>query len=265
MSTSFADEPKPEPSNGGGSGYSCFLYGCLIAFLAMVVLAVVGGVVSYRFVTGTLEQYTADAPADLPKVTVSKEELAAIEDRVEVFQETIKEGGTPTDLVLTADEINALISKDEALNGRVYVTIQEGQVSGELSIPMDFMPLGKGRYFNASATFDVSLDDGVLIVTLAGAEVKGKEVPPQVIEAMSKENLAKEVYKNPEAARSLRRFESLTIEDDRIVLKPRPLSPNSDDATPMAEKPAESAEAPIEQPGEIERVDDQPRTEDSVP
>ena len=206
-----------------------------------------------------------------PRVTISKEELAAIEDRVEVFQETIKKGGTPPDLVLTADEINALIAKDETLNGRAYVTIQEGQVSGELSIPMDFMPLGKGRYFNASATFDVSLDDGVLIVTLAGAEVKGEEVPQQVIEAMSKENLAKEVSKNPEAASSLRRFESLIIEDDRIILKPRPLSPESDEATSIAEEVAnsadlpESSESPIEQPGEVEQVDDQLRTEDAVP
>ena len=118
-------------------------------------------------------------------------------------------------------EINALISKEEDLRGRVYVTIDDGHVAGQVSIPLDAIPGGKGRYFNASANFAVALTNGVLIVTLEDAEVKGEMVPQHVIDGMKRENLAKDLYKDPEVAETLGRIESLTLEGDKIILKPR--------------------------------------------
>ena len=186
----------------------------------MLVLVLGGGFLGYRFLRGQLEQYTVDAPANLPVVELSDDEVAEIQGRIDLFKKTVEKGGTPEDLILTSDEINALVSKNEEIKGRVYVAIHDGQVSGEVSIPTDFIPGGKGRSFNASATFNVSLIDGILIVTLPGAEVKGEPVPQEFVQAMSSENLAKELYKDPEVAATLQRFESLTIDDDRIVLSP---------------------------------------------
>jgi hypothetical protein len=203
------------------SSSSCCVYGCLITFLLVAFVVVGGGLAGYWWVQGQVNRFTADAPADLPVVELSDDELAEIQARVDNFKETIEAGETPEDLVLTAEEINALISKDEDLRGKVYVAIDDGQVTGDVSIPTDFLPGGKGRYFNASATFDVSLENGVLIVTLNDAEVKGEKLPQQFIEAMSKENLAKDAYKDPEVASTLRRIESISIEGDKIVLKPR--------------------------------------------
>ncbi len=246
-------------SEATGSKRSCCLTGCLLMLLAIVLVVGVGGFLGYRWLQNQLDRYTSDTPADLPTVELPAEELAEIEKRVETFQETLEKNEPTEDLVLTAEEINALITKDDDMRGRVFVRIDEGQVSGDVSIPTDFLPGGKGRFFNASASFDVSLENGVLIVTLTGAEVKGEQVPPQFIEGMSKENLAKELYKDPEVAATLRRIKSVTIEDDRIVLKPEtvassdgetegddqsdaaPAATTAEGANPAKSGPAESA------------------------
>lgn len=81
---------------------------------------------------------------------------------------------------------------------------------------MDAIPGGKGRYFNGSASVDASLEDGVLIVTLQDAEVNGQPVPDAYMREIRKENLAKDMYKDPEVAKRLRKFESLVIEGDKL-------------------------------------------------
>jgi hypothetical protein len=148
----------------------------------------------------------------------------------------------PESLVLTADELNALISRKNELRGKVHLAIQEGKISGEVSIPTDFFPGAKDRYFNASATFNVSLDNGVLIVTLADAAVKGKKVPQNIIEGIGKENLAKDVYKDAEVAETLRRFSSLTIEKDKVILTPRMPSNDADETKADTAKDKSSEE-----------------------
>ena len=233
------------------SSRSCCVYGCLITFLLAAFVVVGGGFGAYWWFTGQVNRYTADAPADLPIVELSDEELAAIQARVDKFKETIEAGETPEDLVLTAQELNALLTKDEDMRGRVFVRIEDGEVSGDVSIPTDFLPGGKGRFFNASATFEVSLDNGVLIVTLQDAEVKGEKLPQQFIDGMSKENLAKDAYKDPEVAATLRRIESISIEHDKIVLKPRVTpekTPAEGPTTDSEQAPTGEAVEPVETP-----------------
>ena len=173
---------------------------------------------------------------------MSAEELAEVETRVNDFKESLEEGESSNDLVLTADEINALINSQPQLKGRLFVTIKDGRIAGDVSIPTDFLPGGKGRFFNASGTFDVTLENGVLIVTLASATVQGNPVPAEFIEQMRGENLARDAYNDPEVADTLRKFESLTIVDDKIILTPRATNA-------VAATTEESSEpAPAEQP-----------------
>lgn len=231
---------------------SCLLFGCLFSFIFILILVVGIGLTGYWYVKGQVNEYTAEKPADLPIVEYSEEDLAAIESRVEKFKETIENDEIPEALVLTADDINALISKEDDLRGKVYVAIQEGQISGEVSIPTDSVPGGKGRYFNASVTLNVSFDNGVLIVTLADATVNGEKVPQKIMEGIGNENLAKDICNDPEVAETLRKFDSLTIEDDTIILTPRLTSDN------VEETEASSAEG-------VAAEEAQTKTSDVVP
>lgn len=211
-----AEQYQPRQSN---SNKGC-LWGCLIAAVLFVAAILCAGFGGYFFLTGQIEKYTSDKPVDLPSVEYNEAEMEALNQRVESFREKLKSGETPEeDLVLTADDINAMISDNEDLKGKIFVKIENNQVEGDVSFPLDKLPGGKGRFFNGSATFDVSMEGGVLIVTADQAEVNGEAVPDQFMEAMRQENLAKDIYKDPENAKFMRQFEDIRIEDDKFILR----------------------------------------------
>ncbi len=233
------------------------LYGCLGVFLAMVLLGVCGGFGVYYFIAGQVEKYTSETPTELPVVKFTPEQIDQLDARLETFKEALDEGQPAEDLVLTADEINALINQEEHLRGKAFVRIDHGRVTGDISIPTDAIPGGDGRFFNASGSFDIKLDHGVLIVTLADAEVKGEQVPQEILDAMSKENLAKDLYKDPKNAEMISRFESVSIEGDKIILKLRRES--QPDAEPKATEP-KTAEPKTAEPKTAEPKTAEPKT-----
>ncbi len=242
------EEQVVEPKKSRGC-----LYGCLGAFGVMVLLVICGGFGIYFAISGQVKKYTAETAMELPKVEFTAEQMTELQDRLDTFKDALDdEAQPPQDLVLTADEINALINEEEQLRGRAYVEIKEGKVTGDISVPTDRIPGGKGRFFNASATFDVTLENGVLVVTLADAEVKGERVPQEVIDGMSQENLAKDLYKDPKNAEMIRRFEKIEIQDDKIILKLR----RSDQ--PAGEVDAEQGDA-----GSPDSTGDEPATDES--
>jgi hypothetical protein len=207
-------------------------------------LMICAGVGGYWFLTGQVQKYTAEAPLELPTVQYEPEELAALKTKMESFEKAIDEGDPSTrEIEISADDINALIANEETLKGKAFVKIEEGKLVGDVSFPVDKIPGGKGRYFNGSATLNASMEGGVLIVTLTDAEVNGEKLPQQFIDAMANENLAKEMYKNPENAKTMRRFEDIRIEDDKVILTLKPVEdPTNSDIDDQAESDETSAE-----------------------
>jgi hypothetical protein len=201
--------------------WGCLLGGCATIFLVGILAVVGSGIFGYYFVKGQVTKYTSDTPKELPTVEYPPEKVQEVTKRFETFKTTLEKGEKPEKLVLTADDINALISQNEQLRGKVFVRIENGKVSADVSLPTDAFPLGKGRFFNGSVSANASLENGVLIVTLADAEVNGEKVPEEFMGPMRKENLAKDMYKDPDVAKRLGQFESLVIEGDQIILTPK--------------------------------------------
>lgn len=292
MSNQDAYQPQPYAyEQQKKSTCGCWVVGCL-GVIALGIVGVVGlGFASYWFVTGQVQKYTSDTPADIPVVEYEEEKLNELRQRIESFKSSVQTdqtadggppaaaesqtgpaespredraatadpsasgeaqpaGGTadagPRELVLTAEEINALIAAEESLRGRVFVTIEDGELKGDVSIPTDMIPGGGGRFLNASATFDVSMEDGVLIVRMTAAEVNGEPLPRQVMDELSKQNLARDVYDDPDIARALRQFESVRVEDDKVVLRLREPSDGQNTDGPAAGTKAEPADAKAE-------------------
>ena len=234
MSATFEAETQPAMEGGGrsGGGKRGCLIGCAIALIIMVLLCGGGLTVMWFFYRGQIEKYTSETPSELPKVEYTEEQLNELNARIESFQQALEEDQQPEsdELVLTAEEINALINANEDLRGRAFVTIEDGRVGGELSVPTDAIPGAKGRYFNAKGTFDVSLAGGGLMVTLEEATVKGEPVPEEFMEGIRRENLAKEANNDPDTAKTLSRFESLEISGDKIILKLKREQPEAGDS-----------------------------------
>jgi hypothetical protein len=250
-SSLYISQGSPFPVNDQNyeyaeSAHSKFPWGCLIGGCLTVIVLMLGGVVATGlagvwFYKTQVNKYTSPEPRSIPQVEVSEEEIAAIKEKIETFHDRIEKGEQAEQLILTADDINALISGDKNLKGRVFVKIGEGQISAEVSIPTDEIPGAGGRFFNGSVTADAELSNGVLIVTVADAEVNGISVPEEIMSGIRDENLAKDLYKDPDVAKSLAKFESLVIENDRIILTPKP-----------AESLPESVPQPEESPGDSE-------------
>lgn len=223
--------------------WGCLLGGCLGAFLVMIAGIGLIGWSGYSFYQAQIQQYTSETPKELPVVELDEDRIAELEQRVETFHEQVEEGKPAEPLILTAEDINALVSRNEDMRGRVYVTIEDGQISAEVSVPTDVIPGAGGRFFNGSLTVDASLTEGELVVKPQEASVNGEPVPEQFMQGFREENLAQDVDDDPEAARWLRKFESMRVEDDRIILTPKPPEIESDDGADPTPAPAQDQDS----------------------
>ena len=235
-------EQPPTEERPRREGRGCFFWGCLSLVILFLVLLIGVPLAAYFAVRHYVNKFTADTPLNIAAVELPEEEMKALEARFEAF-ETAIDKGDPQDLEITAKEINAMIAEDVDLKGHVLVRIADGKVGGDISIPMDRLPGGANRYLNATADFDVSMEGGVLIVTLADAKVNGAPLPQAIMDGLAGENLAKDAYDDPENAEVLRKFESLEIVGDKMILKAR--------KAPATAPAVQEAEAP-----EVESMDE---------
>lgn len=243
----FYQAPKftPEPPQAMPRQRGCFFYGCIIASILAVLCVIFLAVIAfftYQFVNKLVDEYTATAPRELPKLDMPAEQQQAVKDRVEAFRKAV-EAGTPTEpLVLTSDDLNALIEDNAELKGKIYVKVDGDEIKGQVSIPLDKLNVGmvRGRYLNGEADLKASLKDGVLIVTLDSIEVNGKRPPDEMMKGIREQNLAKDAYKEEKNANMIRKLESLEVKDGKIILRVRAKASDAPDSK------AAKKEVPVE-------------------
>jgi len=204
----------------------CCFYGCVGLF----VLGLVAGVGLYlgaRYVLDQAMKLTDPAPLALPKVETSPGLAASLQERVKAFGKALDSGATPEPLVLTEQELNVLIASAPELadlKNKVYVSLGGDEIKGQVSLPLDGLPFSRlrGRYLNGAATFKTTLENGVLIVTLDSLQVKGQQLPKEVLTQFQQDNLAKDLYRDPQTAQTMRRLEKIEVKDGRITVRVKP-------------------------------------------
>jgi hypothetical protein len=212
---------QPQPKRG------CWFYGCLtLAVLALLVG--IGAWLAARYAlksaSGLINQYTSTNPVPIETVTISQTELKSLQDRVASFAQTLNGQKGAPELILSADEINALIQNDPQyrdLKNKLYVMLDGDQVKGKLSMPLeDIGPLKlKGRYLNGTASITVALDGGSLDVRLKQVDVGGKPLPGAILTQLKSINFAQDVQKDPNASKSLEKLESIQVKDSKVIIR----------------------------------------------
>src|SRR5215468_1486515 len=95
----FSQSPKFTPEYGEPPRQrGCFFYGCIIASVMTLLVLVAVGIgfyLLYRALGRFVEQYTATAPRELPKVEMAPERRQSLQERVEAFRRAI-DAGTST-------------------------------------------------------------------------------------------------------------------------------------------------------------------------
>jgi hypothetical protein len=268
----FYESPKfsPEPDELRPRQRGCFFYGCVIASVLTVLLIIalaLGAFVFYRFLSRTVEQYTSPTPRELPKVQITEDHRKEVVDRFQAFREGVKDGTASEPLVLTGDDLNALVEDTPELKGKVFFSVEGEKIKGQVSIPLSNiagMDIGmlRGRYLNGEAEFKASLSNGILIVVLDSLEVNGQHLPDEAMANLRQQNLAKDATKDPKNAETIRHLESIEIQDGKIIIKPRPK------ATPKAEQDVKKSAADSKPSSKVEHEKDKseaPKAEAPAP
>jgi hypothetical protein len=223
----FPSKPYPMPRRPHG----CFFYGCLISGgLALLFVVAVGvfSYMAYRSLVRFVEENTATAPRELPKVALPDAAELSLKARIESFKKAIDAGEPTEPLILTADDLNALIEEDPRWKGQAYLTIEGEKLGGKVSIPLDTFgdalgPLGlgllRGRYFNGEVELKAALKDGILNVLIESLEVNGRRLPKEFADVVKKTTV--EISKDPDIAEDLQKVESLEVKDGKIIIKGR--------------------------------------------
>ncbi len=239
------DYELPGPSKNQKKKHGCFFWGCITSVILAVVLLVVIGVgiyVSYRYIIDTAKKYTDTIPAPMPAVAMPEPQRVELRKKVEEFGKGIEARTAAEPIVLTADDLNALIDENPMLTGKAHVDIVGDKVTAKISFPVSDMKLPKpfreldGRYLNGSATLRVSLRDGVLDVRADSIEAKGQPLPKEIMDGLKNQNLAEKSLDDPKARAAVSKLESIVVKDGKIIVTPRSAS------KPEASKDATKAE-----------------------
>lgn len=199
-------------------------YGCLACAALMVVLlaAAFGVLLSLR---KTINNFTETAPAPVPMVRVSAAQLEQLQRRIEAFEETVQARRSAAPLLLSAEDINALIATrpDAApLRGKLYVSLAETHLNAQVSVPLSEIGLPvQGRYLNGVATFGLALDHGALRLNVESIRVKGKLLPRLYLDTIRKQNLARNIIPDPHSPNLLDRLEAIEVRNGNLVLVPK--------------------------------------------
>jgi hypothetical protein len=215
--------PKPPKPRSG-----CWKYGA-IGCLVILILAVIGGYFAYKGLKGVLgeltEKYTSVKPMDLPKLDASQDEVAATMEHVGSFTNTLKANEKIEPLTLTSRDINILIQNHpewKEIAGKLYVTIEGDQVKGQISIPLGEMgDMFKGRFLNGSASFNIGMESGRLLMFINSGEVGGKAIPEEIMNVVRAKNLAEKSYEKPEVVEMMNKLESITVKNGIMIITPK--------------------------------------------
>jgi len=189
-------------------------------------MVVLGGLFGLHYARKMFNDFTDDKPMAMPPIKLTPAEIDQLEQRIETFRQAVRNSKPTEPLVLTSDEINALLATDpdfSALKGKLYVTMSSDRVKGQLSVPMDSvgLPLFKGRYLNGTGMFEISLRNNRVRLTTMSFQVKGRAVPEVYMEQIRKHNLAEGINSDPRAAAALERLKDIKVQDGKLVVTPK--------------------------------------------
>lgn len=185
----------------------------------MAVVLVSAGVVYWH---SLVQRYTAAQPLALPRIESSDTALQALLFKWIPFQAAVNNGTADKPLMLSAQDLNACIAQNPKLQGRLWVSITNGQVFGRFTFSLDEVKQAnlRDRHLNGVARLNLEFHGGALRVAVAELEANGKPVPGWLMKRLQKENLAKDAQRNAETAEFLRRLDRIQVQGDRIVLSP---------------------------------------------
>jgi len=199
--------------------------------------------------------YTDPMPREMPVVEVTGKDLKVLKNRWTNFKEALKVGASSEKLELTSHElnvmllsdeeinrfkgkvvlsiahqniVNALLAEDEAmqqLQGNFYVTVQDGKILADISMPLKSLGLNNygDRYINASGELMVTFTGQRLRVTMNPEEINGENLPDLVLKRVRELDLYEMFVKpHPVYGKLGARIKAVEVLEDTVELELTP-------------------------------------------
>jgi hypothetical protein len=221
LKPSFGKEESERPPWG-----SFLLLGFFaLSSFAMVALIVASFLVP-RVIDSTIETYTDTQPRQIASAQGTPEQVDAIESRIDKFTDTVEKSGWAEPLVVSETDLNMLLHDDGDFDGAFNLTLLDGQVKGDISLPLDMdLDLGpwerslRGRYINGSATFDVNVRDQKLNLELVDFEVDGKHLPDWLLGRIGEQIRREGVLDTKDINEFIQKVGRLDVRQGEIVVR----------------------------------------------
>jgi len=194
-------------------------FGVIVATLFSLAIGLVAFFIYQTYTIG--KTITSTTPTEIPVEKPSQEKAEELGQRLVSFQTAITEN-KPAELVLSAQDLNALISLDPDFAGKVYFQIQGDQVLLKGAIPLNNVPGLEGRFLNGTIAMNISLKNQKLVVTPTKLLLDNPDMPKFVqdiiMDSLKKQNLAEEVAKDPEFQKWLQNIKDIHVADGKIII-----------------------------------------------
>ena len=178
----------PPPKKGMG----CFARGCLILVVFAIVLAVAclaglywgfqrHSAVVHGVYWLAQKHSIAEAPAPVPEFVASDEQIQAVQERWQDFEQKIH-ARQPAEIALTADDINSLIATNRDPRWKAFVSIEDNRLRLQASVPLGELFDRSGYYFNGDTTIQLNGAESLEHPQLNQIIVNNKPVPKDLLD-----------------------------------------------------------------------------------
>ena len=218
----------PPPRRSGCLGAIALLF--KTASLIVVVAIALGGYLLFERLTAL----SSTARGDVPAFTDTFDAYAPAQKKINAFERE-NQASRPGTLRLTADEINAILSRSDMSlrhNTFFFVTLNGDTMRLQISLPTENVSLGlaRGRYFNFDTRFTVAIDPRhkALVLTPEAFQVGGQDllatsgvenVAIRYVLANLAAGLNAELRQSPDTARILQTAGTVGIQDGELLIE----------------------------------------------
>jgi hypothetical protein len=214
----------PPPRKGLG----CFGRGCLILLVFVTVLAIAcfagmywglhrHSALFYGSYWLAKTRSIAEAPTPVPEFSGSEQQIQLVRERWQDFEQKAR-AGQPTEIELSADDINALIATTEGVRRKVFASIDGNQLRLQVSVPIGGVLGRPGYYFNGDVIIELNGVQSLDSPQFSRITINGEQVPTDFLKWKYRSRELREYLAEQGNAYEVGTIE---IRDGKVILRSR--------------------------------------------
>jgi|SRR5215831_7008058 len=209
-------------------GLGCFARGCLILLVFAIVLAIAcfagmywglhrHSALFYGSYWLAKTRSIAEAPKPVPEFSASDQQMQAVRERWQDFEQKTR-AGQPTEIELSADDINGLIATSTDVRGKVFVSLDGNQLRLLTSVPIGGFLGRPGYYFNGDVIVELNGVQPVDNPQFSRISINGEQVPTDFLNWKYRSRRLREYLAEQRNAYDIGTIE---IHDGKLILRSR--------------------------------------------